>query len=185
MNQIPYKARSRFIYIISALVLVVTSVCLLAKPIMKIAYPLKFENIIYKYSNMYELDAFLVMALISAESRFDEKAVSHKNAKGLMQLRDETADWCIREFGIDESLDANSLNINIGCSYLKYLIDKYKGNTDTALAAYNAGEGNVSKWLTEQSGENSVVLCSIPFAETEKYVKKINQRVKIYRFLYS
>ena len=100
-----------------------------------------------------------------------------------MQIKDETASWCIEKFGLENINDENAMNINIGCAYLRYLIDKYKGCYDTALAAYNAGEGNVSSWLNEQ-GDESVVLCSIPFGETERYVKTVNQRSKIYKFLY-
>lgn len=185
MNQIQYKSRSRYIYIISALVLIVTSACLVAKPIMRIAYPLRFDDLIQKYAADYGLDVHLVMALICTESRFDENAVSHKGAKGLMQLKDETAQWCMEKFGIEETSDSNALNVNIGCAYLRYLTDKYSGNTDTALAAYNAGEGNVAKWLNEQGNDNSVVLCNIPFSETEKYVEKVNKRTRIYKFLYS
>ncbi len=184
MNQIQYNPRIRFVYIVSALVLFVTTLSLVTKPVMRAVYPLKFDSSIKKHATNYNLDEHLVMALICTESRFDEDAVSHKNAKGLMQLRDDTAKWCMEEFGISGGTDSNDLNINIGCAYLRYLIDKYKGNVHTALAAYNAGEGNVSKWLKSQ-GDDTVVLCSIPFDETENYVEKINQRVKIYKFLYS
>jgi len=184
MNQIQYNPRVRFVYIVSALVLFVTTLSLVTKPVMRAVYPLKFDSSIKKHATNYNLDEHLVMALICTESRFDEDAVSHKNAKGLMQLRDDTAKWCMEEFGISGGTDSNDLNINIGCAYLRYLIDKYKGNIHTALAAYNAGEGNVSKWLKSQ-GDDTVVLCAIPFDETENYVEKINQRVKIYKFLYS
>ena len=185
MYQITNNPRSRQIYAISAVLLIFVSVCLLFKPALRLLYPLKYEAFINKYSTAYNLDSHLVMALISTESGFDKNAVSHKDAKGLMQIRDDTANWCIDKFGINESSDEAELNINIGCAYLKYLVDKYNGNTNTALAAYNAGEGNVSKWLRSQSDSNSMVLCTIPFAETENYIKKINSRINIYRFLYA
>lgn len=184
MNQLLNRSRSRIIYFFSAFVLAMVSLCLVAKPALKAIYPLKYEDEIKKYSDAYSLDEHLVMAIISAESKFDENAVSPKGAKGLMQLKDETASWCMENFDIEKSLDKNALNINIGCAYLRYLIDKYKGCTDTAIAAYNAGEGNVSSWLREQNAE-SVVLCSIPFGETEKYVETVKKRLKIYRFLYN
>ena len=100
-----------------------------------------------------------------------------------MQIKEETATWCIEKFDIKKSDDENALNISIGCAYLRYLIDKYKGCTDTALAAYNAGEGNVSDWLRQQGGE-SVILSAIPFGETQRYVETVNKRFKIYKFLY-
>ena len=184
MNQLTYKKRCNVIYLISALILILLSVCLLIKPCLKAVFPLKYEDLIKKYSSMYDLDEFLVMALISAESKFDENAVSRKGAKGLMQLKDETKKWCIEKFEIDENQEKNALNINIGCAYLNYLLQKYENCTPTALAAYNAGEGNVSKWLLEQ-GTDGVELISIPYGETRDYVKKINKRTKIYQFLYS
>ena len=183
MNQNPYNMRSRVIYSVSAFVLALMSLCLVAKPALSAIYPLKHEDKIKKYSDEYALDEHMVMAVISAESKFRENAVSHKGAKGLMQIKDETALWCMEKFDIKNTDDKTSLNINVGCAYLRYLIDKYKGCTDTALAAYNAGEGNVSGWLREQGGE-SVVLSEIPFGETEKYVEKVNKRIKIYKFLY-
>ena len=184
MNQLTNKSKSRIIYFFSAFVLAIVSLCLVAKPALKAIYPLKFENEIKKYSDAYSLDEHLVMAIISAESKFNENALSPKGAKGLMQLKDETASWCMEHFNIENSTDKNDLNIHLGCAYLRYLIDKYKGYTDTAIAAYNAGEGNVSTWLKEQDGQ-SVVLCSIPFGETEKYVETVKKRLKIYRLLYN
>ena len=178
------KSRTGILYIFLAIILVLLSVFVAAKPVLKKAYPLKYESIISKYSKEYKIDKYLVMGIISAESKFNENAVSHKNAKGLMQLKDETAMWCIDSFDISTNCSQNELNINIGCAYLRYLLDKYDGNTKTALAAYNAGEGNVSNWLSDQNSEKSV-LKSIPYKETKKYVETVEERVKIYRFLYS
>ncbi len=183
MNQVQNKMRSRVIYSVSAFVLAIMSLCLIAKPVLSAIYPLKYEEAIKKYSEMYSIDEHLIMAIISVESKFRENAVSTKGAKGLMQLKDETALWCMENFNIEDSGDKNDLNINLGCAYFRYLTDKYKGYTDTALAAYNAGEGNVSLWL-ESQGNDSVVLVDIPFGETKKYVEKVNKRFKIYKFLY-
>ena len=72
----------------------------------------------------------------------------------------------------------------MGCYYLSYLIEKY-GNTDTALAAYNGGMGNVSKWLADKRYSlDGKTLYKIPYAETEKYVKRVKAFVKIYEKLY-
>ena len=155
----------------------------IAGPVMKQFYPLKYKELIEKYSALYSLDTYLVMGIISAESGFDSDAVSHKDAKGLMQVRDDTARWCIEKFSIPDYLEGVELNINIGCAYFRYLLDKFQDNTDTALAAYNAGEGNVSRWLTRQGG-GGTSLSSIPFSETEHYVGKVNNRRMIYKFLY-
>lgn len=158
------------------------------QPFMRVLYPLRYEEAILKYSAEFELSEYLVMGIISAESNFDADAQSHKSAKGLMQLKEETALWCIENLKLDA--DKNSIfspeeNIYIGCAYLAYLEDLYNGNITNAIAAYNAGLGNVNKWLSEPrySDENGN-LKNIPFAETELYVKKVKKRAEIYRTLY-
>jgi len=153
------------------------------KPALRLAFPLEYGFYIEKYSKLYDIDKYLVMSVISTESKFDPDATSHKDARGLMQIQDNTATWCMDRFGIEpegNDLYDPELNINIGCSYMSYLLDKYSGNTDTALAAYNAGEGNVASWIEE----NRTVPGDIPFEETENYVKKVNNRFRIYNFIY-
>ena len=178
------RANKSPFYIIFGIIVVFTVALLLFKPIMKIAYPVKYIDLIEKYSDEYNLDKYMVMAVISTESKFDKNAISHKNAKGLMQLKEETALWCMEQFDIAANgadIRTPDLNITLGCAYLRYLTDKFE-NSDTALAAYNAGEGNVSKWL--EAGKNEIKLNSIPFAETKKYVDTVNKRKAIYRYLY-
>ena len=158
-------------------------------PLLKLIYPLKYEEYIQKHSDSFELDPYIVMGVISAESGFDESAKSHKDAKGLMQLKEETALWCIEKFEMDikpEDVNTPDANIHIGCKYVDYLLELYDGNMITAIAAYNAGPGNVDKWLSDprySGGKNS--LKTIPFPETEQYVKKVQKRAKIYKRLYS
>lgn len=96
------------------------------------------KHIITKKANKYNLDPSLISAVISAESAFDSKAVSHKGAMGLMQLMPGTA----REMGVKDPFDPDE-NIEGGARYLKYLIDKYDGDLTRALAAYNAGPKRV------------------------------------------
>ncbi len=168
-----------------AAVLAVITVFLVSRPVLRAVYPLKYEHFIEKYSADYNLDKYLVMGIISAESKFDESAVSHKNAKGLMQIKDETFNWCVEIFGIEAQPDANEMNINVGCAYIRYLTDKFSGNEKTAVAAYNAGEGNVSDWLDEQRSGSDHSLSEIPYGETEKYVETVWKRQKIYKYLYN
>ena len=181
-------------------------VCVKIHPVtyvMQKIYPLKYEDIIIKYSREYNLDRYLVMAVISAESNFDETAQSHKNAKGLMQVTDDTAQWICKKYGINangaenDENDENDekiknpdffdpdTNIHIGCAYLEFLLDTFDGNVKNSIAAYNAGHGNVAKWLDDSNhtddGEN---LKSIPFGETDKYVNKVIKRIDIYKKLY-
>ena len=105
-----------------------------------------------------------------------------------MQITDSTGRWAAEMIGIegyeDSMLFDPDTNIKIGCWYLNRLIEQY-GNRDTAVAAYNAGSGNVSSWL-DQIGSNSNELIKelIPFEETRNHVDKINLYLKIYNMLY-
>lgn len=150
-----------------------------------ILFPLNHLDIIYKYSKKYNIDTSLVCAVINAESRFKQNAVSEKGASGLMQIMKPTADWAAEEIGIKEysydKIFEPELNIHIGCWYLSRLMKQYDNNLTLVIAAYNAGSGNVSKWLYDtrysQDGEQ---LNNIPFKETDKYVDKVNIYKKVY-----
>jgi soluble lytic murein transglycosylase len=120
----------------------------------------------------YGIDANLILAVIKAESRFDENAVSKKGAKGLMQIMPETAQFIseMLESQFDEDdLFNYRLNIKYGTFYLRYLTDKYE-DLLCVLAAYNAGEGNVLKWL---DNNERLSIESIPFQQTRIYVEKV------------
>lgn len=149
-------------------------------------FPLEYEELLEKYSEKEGLDKYFVMAVINAESRFDPRAHSGV-AKGLMQITDETAMWICHKMGIkyyhDMAYDPET-NVKMGCWYLKYLINKYD-NIDTALAAYNAGFGNVDKWLADpEYSEDGETLKKIPFSETSRYVKRVRRMVGIYQKAY-
>ena len=149
--------------------------------------PLKYYDLIEEYSEEFGLEPQLVCTVISAESRYDEFAVSKVGAMGLMQLMENTALWGAEELEIEgysrEMLFEPHVNIRIGCWYLAKLLDQYN-NTETALAAYNAGSGNVSQWLKNADySDDGVTLKKIPFPETDNYLKKINRKTDLYKFL--
>lgn len=160
----------------------------IADKIKKTQYPIKYEYFVEKYSAEYDLDKYLVYAVIRTESRFDKYAVSTAGAKGLMQLTDETGEDCARKLKLD-GYSANALfdpevNIQLGCYYLRRLINDYK-DINTALAAYNGGPGNVNKWLEDQNYiDNSGQLVNIPFEETRNYVVRINDAQEKYKNIY-
>lgn len=148
----------------------------------------KYKEEIDKTAEEYSLDRFLVYALIKAESGFDPYAESVKGASGLMQLTEDTALWCAEKVG-DKNLAAEvtnpEVNIRLGCFYLRYLLDKYGGEETSALAAYNAGSGNVDEWLSDTAySSDGKSLTGAPFPETDNYIKKIAFYKKLYRLLY-
>lgn len=159
-----------------------------ASAIAKYFFPFNHSATIAKYSSMYSVDPVLVSAIIKTESNFDVDAKSQKNAYGLMQLTPETARWVADKMGINNfSLDMladSETNIKMGCWYLDNLNQEFK-NTELVLAAYNAGRGNVQKWLKDPNcSEDGESLKNIPFKETDRYIKKINLYYKVYKFLY-
>lgn len=150
----------------------------------QVNYPVAYGDYIAKYAEKYELDPYLVMAVIKVESNFVPEARS-SYAAGLMQLTKETAEWNAKtmKLGSCDYLDPET-NIMMGCHYLRHLIDEYE-NIDTALAAYNGGMGNISKWLADDDySDDGVTLKYIPFKETREYVSKVNDNWENYKKLY-
>lgn len=146
-----------------------------------IKYPVEYSSYIVKYSKENELDPYLVMAVIKQESNYIADARS-PYAGGLMQLTEETADDYANRMGLSDYdyMDPET-NIKIGCYVLRSLIDHYKV-VDTALAAYNAGIGNVNKWLDNPKySDDGITLKYIPFSETRHYVKNVNDYYAKYK----
>ncbi len=141
---------------------------------LSIAYPNKYRDEINSACNEFGVDENLVRAVIRTESKYRPDAQSHAGAVGLMQIMPSTALWLAEKTGSPESatrLREPSENIRLGTAYLKYLTDKY--SLEDALAAYNAGEGNLMRWKGEKREEYG-------FKETREYVKKVLRAKKIY-----
>jgi len=122
----------------------------------------KYDKLIVEAAKKFDVDAALISAVMKAESDFKLREISNKGARGLMQLMSATAE----RFGVLDSFDAKA-NINGGAHYLRWLFDTFEGNANLAVAAYNAGEGNVWKY-------NGVP----PFRETIVYINRIARHMK-------
>ena len=155
---------------------------------MKKIYPLKYSEYIEKYSDEYNIDSYLVYAIIKAESNFDENAKSASNAVGLMQIMENTAIETANKMGLDveeKDLFNPELNIRVGLNYFCSLVKKYNDNYYLAIIAYNAGIGNVDKWLEEGViKKDASDIENVPFKETNNYVRKILRDYDIYKSLY-
>src|SRR5215212_3149810 len=120
----------------------------------------QLDRIIYEAGQRQGVDPRFIHAVIWQESKYDLTARSHAGAQGLMQLMPATA----KRFGCDDPNDA-AANIEAGTKYLSWLLKRFSGNVELALAGYNAGEGAVDKY-------NGIP----PYNETRNYVKIISQR---------
>ncbi len=153
-------------------------------------HPRKYREIVSQYASEYNVPEYIIFAVIKVESDFDPLAESSKGARGLMQMMPSTFEWLTGDEHLQENLNKKSLNkpdvsIRYGTYYLCYLYRKFDYNWNTALAAYNAGEGNVANWLknSEYTDENGN-LTQIPFSETKAYVSKVNDAMSMYKKLY-
>lgn len=155
----------------------------------KLRYPTSYAEYVSKYSNLYNVDEYLVYSIIRAESNYEEDAVSNKGAMGLMQIMPDTGEWVaekleIENFTPQDLLDAEK-NIMIGVWYFKYLLDKFDGELSLAITAYNAGPTNVNKWLSQKEySDNGKTLSMIPFEETRKYERKVMNAYTMYNKIY-
>jgi len=146
-------------------------------------YPVNYSE--YVNENAGGLERSVVYAVIHAESKFRPDAVSKKGAVGLMQVTEATAEWTASLMGMDGfeigRLTEPAVNIAIGCFFLNWLVDYYGGDLNLALAAYNAGLGNVNRWLADENHSlEGTTLHSIPFRETEQYLKRVRLNKRVY-----
>ncbi len=189
MNRRKKSGKLKFFVVLTILILIVVFSIGVMKYALHYMYPLTYSEYVERYSEEYNLDKNLVFSMIKAESGFDSNAVSPRNAKGLMQIMDDTGKWAAEKMKIQD-FDAGRLlepetNIRIGCWYIARLLKQYDQNTELALAAYNAGSGNVSKWLKDESiSKDGRTLDKIPFEETRNYVEKIKKYNTMYKKLY-
>ena len=149
--------------------------------------PLRHDDIIRQQAEEKNLDPALIAGVIFAESHFRDQT-SHAGAKGLMQLMPDTADYIAQKSGgtafEQGDLATPQVNIAYGSWYLRHLLDKYDGREVLALAAYNAGQGNVDTWLAQAPGAH-LTPADIPFPETRHYVAKVLDARNDYRREYA
>jgi soluble lytic murein transglycosylase len=152
-------------------------------------HPLKYEALIAAEAKSAGLDPYLIAAVINVESGFREGVTSKAGAVGLMQIIPSTAHAVANEAGLPERVTAQTLerpgtNVRVGTRYLAYLVKRYGGDTQLALAAYNAGMTNVDRWVADAKRTGTPFKEAIAFPGTRHYVSEIESQVKEYRELY-
>jgi soluble lytic murein transglycosylase len=153
------------------------------RALQELTLPLRHEDIIRQQSREKDVDAALIAAVIYAESKFSDRT-SPAGARGLMQITPQTAKDIERHSGgttfeLDDLADPE-INIRYGTFHLRELLDRYEGDEVAALAAYNAGPGNVDGW-----GGSELSVEDIEFPETRAYVEEVLDKQRAYRDEYS
>jgi soluble lytic murein transglycosylase len=161
----------------------------LPRPYWEALFPKPYWTDLRKYSVLNGLDPYLVASLIRQESEFNAGALSHANAVGLMQLLPKTGKSVAKQVKLKgysaPQLYTPAVNLELGTRYFKDMVDKYNGQFEYALAAYNAGTDRVGDWLGQgHYRDPQEFVESIPFTETREYVQAILRNASVYRQLY-
>jgi soluble lytic murein transglycosylase len=161
----------------------------LPRPYWEALFPKAYWSDLRKYSVLNGLDPYLVASLIRQESEFNTLALSRANAVGLMQLLPKTGKNVAKQVKLKgysaPQLFTPAVNLQLGTRYFKDMVDKYDGQFEYALAAYNAGTDRVGEWLGQgHYRDPQEFVESIPFTETREYVQAILRNANVYRQLY-
>lgn len=151
-------------------------------------FQIKYESSIDKYCKEFNVDKYLVYAVIKQESNFDNEAVSSASARGLMQITEDTFNWLKPQLGESsttfEDLFDPDTNIRYGVFFLSILNENFN-NQNTSVAAYNAGLNITKQWLQDSNySSDGVTLHTIPYGETENYVAVVDYNYKKYLEIY-
>jgi soluble lytic murein transglycosylase len=156
----------------------------------KLLFPQPYWGDLVANSQRNGLDPYLVASLIRQESEFNAGAISHANAWGLMQLLPSVGKSMARKDGVKgyttNSLLNPTVNLQLGTTNLRLVLERFGGQVEYTLAAYNAGDVPVRQWMSAGSYRDIAEFVeSIPYSETRDYVQAILRNREIYRALYS
>lgn len=157
----------------------------------RLLYPLVYSDDIKRYATINSLDPFLVQAVARQESYFNPFAVSRSNAMGLMQLLPSTAEGVAKWENLSgfqtTTLLNPSVNIRLGTRYLRYLHEKFGGNSLQAVGGYNGGPGAMERWsraIPYVKTDPDLFIESIPYRESRNYIKEVFSHYWNYLSLY-
>lgn len=153
-------------------------------------FPKAFINIVNQNAQKFAIDKDLVLSIMRKESLFDISAGSSAGAKGLMQVTEPTAKFIAQKYklslvgdnsqGMTSQIFIPENNIKLGTANLYFLEKLFDKNPVLGIAAYNAGPGNVAKWLNENEVPAAIWIENIPFGETRHYVRKVLMYMIVY-----
>lgn len=154
-------------------------------------YPKKYQDLVEKYAAQYGLDENFVYAVIKTESGFQPDACSENNARGLMQITEDTFHWIGTKLGSDVSgqythddMFQPEVNIMYGTFLLSYLEQEF-GDDQVVLSAYHAGRGAANQWLADKNySSDGKTLDVIPYSDTSHYVSKVMKNYQRYNQIY-
>ncbi|MDR0850493.1 MAG: lytic transglycosylase domain-containing protein [Christensenellaceae bacterium] len=179
------KDTKRLIFIIGSITMSAVLVLVLVLVVYySRVYPFNYKEDILASAAQYHIRPEIVASVINAESGYNKDAYSRAGAIGLMQILPSTGEYIAavknEQFSQDMLWEAGT-NIEFGCCYMRYLFDRFS-DPYTALAAYNAGEGTVRKWLKDLSlSDDGITLKHIPYEETRRYIEKIKAGEEVYK----
>ncbi len=155
----------------------------------QLAYPLAYKDLVLAASNEFEVDPFLIWAVMREESHFRPDALSWADARGLMQVIPSTGEWIaerLKEEYRGQALYEPEVSIRYGAWYLAHLVELFDGELSQVVAAYNGGPGSVNRWLRSPVYQEPVDLPGVTtFQETREYIDKVLSSWLIYHWLYS
>lgn len=191
----PLEKYKRLVMLTCMVLIIAALLCALAvlinKTVERKIYQISHEPCIKGCAREYGLKGSLICAVIFCESGWDENALSPKGAMGLMQIMPDTGKWISEmkeepeEQFQSEKLYSAETNIDYGCWYLRFLLDRYDNDLRYALIAYNAGLGNLDKWLKDTEYTKDGRLEIIPFVQTAEYVERVCDAMEKYEEIYS
>ena len=150
-------------------------------------YPRQYVDLVEENAKQFDINEALIYALIKTESGFDKNAVSSVGAKGLTQITPDTFSWLQTKTGEEYAEDAlfePEISVYYGVYFLDMLLEEF-GNTETALAAYHAGRGKVTEWLSDpRISPDGETLENIPYEDTAGYVKRVMKNTEKYKKIY-
>lgn len=186
-----FRLLRRLVVLVCIAAVLLTALPPLAREADRLLYPRKYSRQVEQWAAEYELDPLLVYAFIRTESGFDPAATSSVEARGLMQMTEETFIWLRSKIAPDEGLLFANLydpetSIRFGCYYLHLCMERYNGDVATAAAAYHSGWGTVDALLQmEEHSADGETLQGFPYNQMNHYVKKITFCYAEYQRIYA